>query len=80
MHKSICKVYAKGDPGYHNTSRMLVESALAVVLQRDELSDIAKEGGVLTPALAGGDVVAERLSKYAGWDIRTESFEPEKTK
>lgn len=61
------KVSAQGDPGYAATARMLGESALALVLDRDRLPDRA---GVLTPATAMGDVLVDRL-RAAGMTLRT---------
>lgn len=54
------RVQGKGDPGYAATSRMLGESA--VCLAQDPLSS---PGGVLTPAVAMGDALRERLSAHA---------------
>ena len=48
------------DPGYASTSKMLAESCLALVQNRDQLPS---EGGVLTPATAFGPVLTERLKK-----------------
>lgn len=48
----------QGDPGYQATSVLLGESALALVLDREELSD---RYGVLTPAAAMGDALLARL-------------------
>jgi short subunit dehydrogenase-like uncharacterized protein len=48
----------QGDPGYQATSVLLAESALALALDRDALSD---QYGVLTPAAAMGDVLLARL-------------------
>ncbi|WP_046300585.1 saccharopine dehydrogenase NADP-binding domain-containing protein [Mycobacterium sp. UM_Kg27] len=48
----------QGDPGYQATSVLLGESALALALDRDALSD---HYGVLTPAAAMGDVLLARL-------------------
>ena len=48
----------KGDPGYKATSVLLGECALALALDRDQLSDLR---GVLTPAAAMGDVLLTRL-------------------
>lgn len=59
-------VSASGDPGYRATARMLGESVLALVVDRDRLPDRA---GVLTPATALGDVLVERL-RYAGMTLR----------
>lgn len=60
------KVSATGDPGYVATARMLGESALALVLDRDRLPDRA---GVLTPATALGEVLVERL-RLAGMTLQ----------
>ncbi|WP_026917374.1 saccharopine dehydrogenase family protein [Gordonia shandongensis] len=49
---------AHGDPGYKATAVMLGESALALALDRDALPD---RSGVLTPAVAMGDVLVDRL-------------------
>lgn len=55
-------VAAKGDPGYSATAVMLGQSALALALQRDECPlPPGREGGVLTPATALGEVLADRL-------------------
>jgi short subunit dehydrogenase-like uncharacterized protein len=48
----------QGDPGYQATSVLLAESALALALDRDALSD---HYGVLTPAAAMGDALLARL-------------------
>ncbi|WP_440902379.1 saccharopine dehydrogenase family protein [Actinosynnema sp.] len=61
------QVRSQGDPGYASTARMLGESALALVLDRDDLPDRA---GVLTPATAMGDVLVRRL-REAGMTLRT---------
>ncbi len=53
-----------GDPGYGETSKMLAESALC--LAHDELPERA---GALTPAVAMGQSLLERL-KRAGIDFR----------
>ena len=47
---------AHGDPGYASTAKMLGESALC--LARDPLTS---PGGILTPAFAMGNALAERL-------------------
>jgi short subunit dehydrogenase-like uncharacterized protein len=62
------RVEAHGDPGYAATSVMLGESALCLALDRDRLPGRA---GVLTPATAMGDVLAERLVK-AGHTLTAE--------
>ncbi|GAA1419052.1 saccharopine dehydrogenase family protein [Agrococcus citreus] len=52
------RVAAQGDPGYAATSVMLGEAALALAVDSDRCS---ADGGVLTPAVAMGDVLVERL-------------------
>ena len=56
--KLVCDIYAHGDPGYKATAVMLGEAALALALDEDKLPATA---GVLTPATAIGNVLAERL-------------------
>ncbi|MBS9372363.1 saccharopine dehydrogenase family protein [Rhodococcus sp. B50] len=56
---------AQGDPGYKATAVMLAESALSLALGGDALH---AGGGVLTPAVAFGDVLVERL-RAAGFEI-----------
>lgn len=46
------------DPGYDGTATMLGQSALCLALDRP---DLPRRSGVLTPATAMGDVLAERL-------------------
>ncbi len=48
----------KGDPGYAATALLLGESVLCLALDADRLPE---GGGVLTPATAMGDVLADRL-------------------
>jgi short subunit dehydrogenase-like uncharacterized protein len=55
------------DPGYTATSVLAGECALAVALDRDKLSDTR---GVLTPAVAMGDVLLQRLPA-AGVTLKT---------
>ena len=52
------RVAAKGDPGYAATSMMMGESALTLALEGEDLPDRA---GVLTPAVAMGDALIDRL-------------------
>ena len=49
---------AGGDPGYDETSKMVAESALCLVLDRDRLPPHV---GVVTPAMAMGNALIERL-------------------
>jgi short subunit dehydrogenase-like uncharacterized protein len=52
------------DPGYGDTCRMLVESALSIVKNLDSLP--GKQGGILTPASAFGQVLIDRLTANGG--------------
>ncbi|MGA8980617.1 MAG: enoyl-ACP reductase, partial [Pedococcus sp.] len=54
----LATVTAQGDPGYAATTVMLGEAALCLALDGDRLPAAA---GVLTPATALGDVLADRL-------------------
>lgn len=56
-----------GDPGYQETAKLLVESALCLVLEEDRLP---KRAGVLTPAAAFGEVLMERLNKGAKMEFK----------
>ncbi len=58
-------VAAKGDPGYAATAVMLGESALCLTVDGDRL---VSGGGVLTPAVAMGDTLVERL-RIAGMTL-----------
>lgn len=60
----------QGDPGYKATAVLLGESALALALDRSELSDLR---GVLTPAAAMGDALLTRLPA-AGVTLETEAL------
>ncbi|KAJ3750462.1 Saccharopine dehydrogenase-domain-containing protein [Lentinula detonsa] len=62
-------ISAKGDPGYYLSPIMMAESALALLLDSEELPPLAKKGGVLTPAIAFGDVIVRRLQEYAKFHI-----------
>lgn len=60
----ILKMKGPSDPGYGQTSRMVLEAALCLALQEDELErSPVKRGGVLTPASAMGMVLTRRLQK-----------------
>ena len=52
----LAVVAAKGDPGYAATAVMLGESALSLALDQ-----LTSGGGVLTPAVAMGDALLDRL-------------------
>lgn len=49
-----------GDPGYGETSKMLAESALCLATDRASLPEAS---GVLTPAIAMGDLLLARLQR-----------------
>ncbi|KAI0061950.1 NAD-P-binding protein [Artomyces pyxidatus] len=57
-----------GDPGFILTAIMVSESALAILLQKDQLPALAARGGVLTPMTALGDVVLTRLQSTGRFD------------
>jgi saccharopine dehydrogenase (NAD+, L-glutamate forming) len=56
--KRVVTEVAGGDPGYDETSKMVAESALCLVLDRDRLPPHV---GVVTPAMAMGNALIERL-------------------
>jgi short subunit dehydrogenase-like uncharacterized protein len=62
----------QGDPGNRATTRMVCESALALVLDTDSLPGGPQRGGVLTPAYALGHTLVARL-RAAGMCIEVES-------
>lgn len=64
-----CTIHHKGDPSNRATVRFLCESALALATDGDALPP---GGGVLTPAIALGDVLVRRL-RSAGVEIKLES-------
>lgn len=57
-HRYVATVGAQGDPGYAATSVMLGQSALALAVDPDRCTPA---GGLLTPAVALGEVLVERL-------------------
>jgi short subunit dehydrogenase-like uncharacterized protein len=60
------------DPGYGDTCRMVVESALSIVKNLKDLP--GKEGGILTPATAFGNVLLERLRHNNGMIFEVEDI------
>lgn len=54
--------FCKGDPGNKVTVKLLSESALALVENREELPQVMA-GGILTPAVALGDILVKRLQR-----------------
>ncbi len=57
----VGKVTGDRDPGYGSTCKILAESAIC--LAKDQTPDVA---GVLTPSIAMGDALLERLQANAG--------------
>ena len=66
---------AQGDPGYQATAVLLGESGLALAFDTDRLSGLA---GVLTPATAVGEALADRL-RSVGMTITIEAIVDEQT-
>ena len=64
----VARMSQDGDPGYKATAVLLGESALALALDRDQLSELH---GVLTPAAAMGDALIKRFPA-AGVFLHTE--------
>ncbi|KZT05450.1 NAD(P)-binding protein [Laetiporus sulphureus 93-53] len=62
----------QGDPGYLLTAVMISESALALLLDQTALPPLAREGGVLTPASALGDVLIRRLEKSGHFQFESQ--------
>lgn len=65
--KYVATFAAEGDPGYAATSVLLGESGLALAFDGDRLGDV----GVVTPAVAMGEPLADRL-RAAGMTIQVE--------
>ncbi len=59
--KALGKVTGDRDPGYGSTAKMIAESAIC--LAKDDLPDVS---GVLTPSVAMGDALLDRLRQNAG--------------
>ena len=51
---------------------MITECALAIFLNRNELPSMGKEGGVLTPTTAFGDVLVRRLEETGKFEFHSE--------
>ena len=59
-----CVVTGDKDPGYGSTSKMIAETALCLI------EDVAGEGGIWTPGVLMGKVLADRLQAKAGLTFR----------
>lgn len=67
--RSICaSVKGDMDPGYGSTSKMIAESAVCLVENRD-----AACGGIWTPAAALGSLLIDRLQRNAGLSFQLEN-------
>lgn len=52
------------------TSRMLIETGLSIAqTPRDQLTPLARRGGVFPSSLAAGEVLAQRLRSNAHFDV-----------
>ncbi|WVW86380.1 hypothetical protein I302_108426 [Kwoniella bestiolae CBS 10118] len=61
--KVLTTFKGQGDPGYLSTCYLLAESALSLALDKDTLPPISLRGGMLTPSIAIGDTLVERLNR-----------------
>jgi len=67
-------LFGKSDAGYGLTSIMAVESALALVLNSNELPSRSKKGGFSTTALALGSVIGKRLVDTGMFTLETRTL------
>ncbi len=63
--KAFAKVVGDNDPGYGSTSKMLAESALCLAFDK-----LPENYGVVTPSIAMGKQLLERLRNNAGLDFK----------
>ena len=63
--KAFAKVVGDNDPGYGSTSKMLAESALCLAFDK-----LPENYGVVTPSIAMGKQLLERLKNNAGLDFK----------
>ena len=63
--KAFAKVVGDNDPGYGSTSKMLAESALCLAFDK-----LPENCGVVTPSIAMGKQLLERLRNNAGLDFK----------
>lgn len=56
------------------TARMIAECALLLAQDQNELHPIARNGGILTPALIGPDALVRRLETYADFKFSIKEF------
>jgi len=68
--KSIrARLHGEGDPGTESTSRMIVESAICLAEDADQ---ITVGGGSWTPSSAMGELLLDRLIAHAGLSFKIE--------
>ncbi|CAE6527026.1 unnamed protein product [Rhizoctonia solani] len=72
-------VDGNGDPGYRLTSIMIVESAL-LLLDPENLTELGRQGGILTPSVAYGDALVRALEKSGRFKVGVEVLEDKKTR
>lgn len=53
--------YVPKDPGYYYTARMLVETGLTPILNKEEVKQLPRQGGYWTPAACLGPILQTRL-------------------
>ena len=63
--KAFAKVVGDNDPGYGSTSKMLAESALCLAFDK-----LPENYGVVTPSIAMGKQLLDRLRNNAGLDFK----------
>ncbi|KIJ66142.1 hypothetical protein HYDPIDRAFT_110316 [Hydnomerulius pinastri MD-312] len=68
-------LHGVGEPGHVVTAVLVSECALTLILDAPSLPALAKEGGVLTPMTAFGDVLIERLNNCGRIRIASEVIE-----
>lgn len=71
----VSSIYTPSEPSIKysfNSSVMISECALALVLDGAILPQISTGGGILTPMTAFGDVLVERLRRSGHVDIESE--------
>ncbi|KAG8953752.1 hypothetical protein FRC03_011682 [Tulasnella sp. 419] len=74
--KTVMK--GEGEPGYFLTAIMTAEIALALLPANiDKITEMGKEGGVLTPMAAIGDVLVERLEATGKFSFQSDELEAE---
>nr|XP_018999967.1 uncharacterized protein I203_07496 [Kwoniella mangroviensis CBS 8507]OCF63428.1 hypothetical protein I203_07496 [Kwoniella mangroviensis CBS 8507] len=66
------KFKAEGDPGYLSTCYLLAESGLSILLNLQFLPPITKQGGLLTPSIAFGDILLDRLNRSGQFQVTSE--------